>query len=211
MKITNVMASSLDGKIASGPLESDADRQSYCFTSEEDHEFVRSQIMAADAIITGANSMRASRFAWQQKGKNGTFPKWLVLSNHGLDEDLGFWKQTEVPRYLVSQKSLQIGTAKHGVENLVYGSALPGKFVHQFLKSQGCTNVLLFGGGAINQIFYEEGLVNELKITICPIIIAKKSAPSLVNPTLKTPTRFELLSSQQTGNHVFLHYRILHI
>ena len=67
MKIINVMAASLDGKIAAHSKESDGARRSYGFTNKDDQEFVRQQLLTADAVITGANSLRASGSAWEVK------------------------------------------------------------------------------------------------------------------------------------------------
>lgn len=201
------MAASLDGKIASYPLENDVARRASQFSSDADKEFVRSQIKTADAIITGANSMRASSGAWEQKGRQDRYPIWVVFSNHGLAPDLRFFKQTHIPRWIVSQKPL-VRQKNTGVEYLAYEDAKPAAFVMQHLQAQGVERVLLFGGGFINQLFYQEGLVDELKLTVCPKIIGTNEAPEFITPGLSCPVSLSLLSVQQTGDHVFLHYSI---
>ena len=209
MEIINVMAVSVDGKIAAHPLENDKTRMSYGFSSEADKEFVREQINNADAIITGANSMRASDHAWEERGRDGRYPTWVVLSNSGLSEELGFWQQKHIPRWVVSENQLNFDFSKHGVQFLKADAGSIAKFTVQKLAEAGCKRVLLFGGGEINYLFYKENLVNKLKITVCPIIIASEGAPAFVLPRLPSHVQLHLLSSKAVENHVFLEYRIL--
>lgn len=212
MKIINVMASSVDGKISLHPFEADESRRRYGFTNIEDQSLVRDQLLDADAVITGANSMRASTGAWNLKNRKGRFPTWIVLSNRGLEQNLRFFSQTEIPRWLVSRDMLpnQKFIADSGVKNVIYGNANPAEFIVGQLNSDPqISTVLLFGGGEINAMFYEKDLVDELKLTVSPMIIAAKSASSLVAPSLSKPRHLRLLSSNVNSSHVFLTYKIL--
>lgn len=210
--ITNVMAASIDGRIATEGLEADEDRQAFGFSIKEDQEFVRDQIRSADVIITGANSMRASRKAWDQTGRDEKFPLWIVLSEKGLEPELEFWRQTHIPRWIVSRtpnKGGQPPEAGNNVEFFYYENNHPANFIIERIKARNPQSVLVFGGGKINKLFYEANLVNELKITICPFIIAKEHAPMFVDPDLNRLVNLSLISSHTAGDHVFLHYRIL--
>ena len=77
------------------------------------------------------------------------------------------------------------------------------------LRAAGFSTVLLFGGGEINRMFYQAGLVDELRLTICPIILARNGASNLVEPQLDTPVKFQLESSHVAGSLVFLKYTVL--
>lgn len=210
MEIVNVMAVSLDGKIASHPLESDQQRRSYNFTNPDDQAHVREQILQADAIITGANSMRASGGCWDVTNSRGKYPLWVVMTTKGLAADLRFWQQHHIPRMVVGQTapSIPVGHSSDNVTCLGYGSQKPAKFVVDQLRSQGAQRVLLFGGGDVNKIFYEENLVDQLKLTLSPFIIGGNSAAHFVNQGLSTPKALRLTSSQVRGSHVFLNYTV---
>jgi riboflavin biosynthesis pyrimidine reductase len=201
------MAVSLDGKIATAPLENDAGRMAVGFGCQADHEFVRLQIETADAIITGANSIRASGGVWDQRRRDGAYPLWVVMSRSGLlDEALHFWEQEAIPRVIVSREPVL--KQAPNVEYLSFAAHRPAKFLVDTLKARGCENVLLFGGGQINQIFYEEDLVDDLKLTLSPVIVGRSDAPEFVCPTLSSPKQLTLRSSQLRDNHLFLHYSI---
>ena len=206
--ITNVMAISLDGTIGKHALESDSERRAYDFTNMDDREFVREQLQQADAVITGANSLRASGSTWVVTNDRGVNPAWIVFTTRGLDEGLEFWRQKNVRRILVSPLPVQKDLcATFGVENWVY----PEKNLSQFitrLSSEGLHRNLLFGGGSINKMFYEHGLVDYAKITLCPLIIAGVKSPRFVDLGLSKPTHLMAISSVLKGDLVFLTYKV---
>jgi len=208
MKIVNVMAVSLDGKIASHPRESDQQRRVYGFTNQDDQDHVRRELMSADAVITGAESMRASGSTWRVRNDQGTFPIWVVMTRRGLEPTLPFWQQTDIERWLVSPTPLPAVQQAGGVRHFSYGEAEPATFVANHLRQAGAKKVLLFGGGAINRLFYAADLVDELKITICPMIIGQEGAPSFVDAGLPDPKTLFLESSMAIASHVFLHYHL---
>ena len=201
------MAVSLDGKIASHPDESDAARHQSGFVNADDREFVQQQINESDAVILGANTMRASGGIWEQLGRNGKMPVWVVIARHELDGKMKFWQQNSAPRWVVSPQAAIMHNPQ--VQNFAYGADHPAEFVVRKLKElPDIKRVLLFGGGQINQLFYERHLVNELKMTLCPVIVGSSAAPMFVNPPLSGGVRLLPISSHVKSSHVFLHYTV---
>ena len=209
MKIVNVMASSIDGRIGLSSNESDEERRSYGFTNIEDREFVRSQILSADAVMTGAKSMRASSGAWLQKNQKDQFPHWYVFSNRGLEPDLEFWRQRDIPRTVVSESLQDKETFADLDVDLIYSKrGLAALDAVKDAEERGFEKVLLFGGGFINKIFYAANLVDELMLTLCPKILGSVQAPYFVSPPIPRPVSLNLVSSHASRSHVFLHYKI---
>jgi len=209
LKIINVNAISLDGKIGRHPLESDALRRTYGFTNKADQEFVRSQLQNADAVITGANSLRASGGAWEVVNTKGRCATWVVMTQKGLESDLRLWSQHRVDKWIVSPQEISIPSESVGVKIMTYGNESPARVVVEALKQAGYERVLLFGGGYINRIFYDEGLVDEAWITLCPLVLGAPSAANFINAPLHRPVVFSLKSSQVVGDLVFLNYNVL--
>jgi riboflavin biosynthesis pyrimidine reductase len=212
MKIINVMASSLDGKIAAFPFETDAARIENGFLIPEDEQLLRDELSQADAVITGANSLRVTGTVSAIKNRKGKCPIWVIYSGHPETLHQSFWQQDQVTKILVAQEyNNQDWLAKYSGENvrfLNYGSLPPAGFVTDHLKQLGCSRVLLFGGGFINLMFYQERLVDELKLTLCPFVFAGLSSPCLVNSGLDASVKFDLIASHAVRSHVFLHYRV---
>jgi riboflavin biosynthesis pyrimidine reductase len=202
------MAVSLDGKIASHPLEADAVRRNNDFSSAADYELVRREISEAHAIIVGGNTLRASGKIWSARNAHGIYPTWVIFSN-SLSSIVNILAKSPEIRKVVVSKDPSDETLPPNTEIISYGSECPVQCAIACLTSSNSVkNTLLFGGGEINRLFYNAGLVNTLKITISPFILGGPDAPSFVNPPLISPTRLSLESSQVIGDHVFLTYAV---
>lgn len=209
MRIINVMAASLDGKIAGHHLESDQERRDYGFTNKADQDFVRHQLTMADAVVTGANSLRASQGAWQVVNHKGRLATWVVLTRSGLDQDLRFWTQTEVDKWIVTPDPNLVIPAGARNRLIVTPPAVnPAILVAKDLKDAGFERVLLFGGGHVNRMFYDAGLVDELCLTLCPLMLGTPDASSLLAPPLSHPVFFRLETSNRSGDLLFLNYTV---
>jgi riboflavin biosynthesis pyrimidine reductase len=204
------MAASINGRIASFPQETDEARKKSGFIVEADEQLLRDELMNADAIITGANSLRVTRTVFENVNARGKIPTWFILTKSGLARDLEFWDQRDVCKIIASIND-PFTERKSIPENshwLKLNENAPAKTIFDDLKRRGFERVLLFGGGAINKIFYEENLVNELKLTTAPFVFGNISAPSLVDPGFGPSRNLSLLSSHAIGSHVFLNYRV---
>jgi 5-amino-6-(5-phosphoribosylamino)uracil reductase len=208
LRITNVMAVSLDGRIASHPGERDEARHQLGFTNDDDHAHVLALLRATDAVIVGSASLMASGGAFVGPNDRGVQPIWAVLTNRGLPEGAPFLAQAEVPRWIVSQDPLALPAHTGNVHTITCAAESPAWVVAKALADAGVERALLFGGSEINRLFYAAGLVDQLILTVCPVILATQAAVGLVAPTLPAPVKLTLLASQPQGNLVFLTYNV---
>ena len=206
LRIINVMAASLDGRIASHANERDEARQDGGFTSTDDRAHLESLLSEADAVIVGSSSLKASGGALEVQKKTGSMPIWIVLTKSGLPSDCPFYKQSHIPRWLVSPAPLK--DVPLDVRQIVYTSGDPAKKIAECLRDAGIERALLFGGSEVNRLFYEADLVDELILTVCPILIAQSHSIPLVAPNLNTPKLFTLKASHVQGDLVFLSYNV---
>lgn len=209
MKIINVMASSLDGRIGVHDREGDAERLQVGLSNSTDQGHLRKQIELSDAIIVGASSIRANGGCLDHPGKNSKSPTWFIFAQSPLPEAFAFWNQRHIRRILVSSTALQIVEGS-GVENMIYGSSNPAIFLALYLKIQNFNRALLFGGGVVNSWFYNQKLVDQLELTLSPIMIGRADAPFLVAPQLTQAVQFLLDSSHAQDNFVFLSYSVIY-
>lgn len=208
--VNNVMAVSLDGKIGLSGNESDEERHSYGFANSDDHAHVAMLLQQADAVITGASSLRAAGKTWEVKNDQGKFPAWVVLTQTGIDTSLPFWSQNDIQRVLASKSIVQPEACKtNDVQNWVFPESLTARGVLSKCLEHGWTRILLFGGGVTNKMFYEEELVDFATITLSPMILGGLNAPQFVNSGLPRPVPLELLTLESQGNLVFLKYKVL--
>jgi 5-amino-6-(5-phosphoribosylamino)uracil reductase len=208
MQIINVMGASIDGRIASHPNESDAERKRYGFTNEADHAHLRRLLATCDAVIVGGHSVNVSGGVMEVQREDGAYPTWVLCSNSGFAINQPIWSQPNTPKWLVSREALAEKRCPVGVRNVVYGEIGVAKAAVEACKEAGFKRVLLFGGGIINREFYAAGAVDELILTVCPVVVGRSSGIPVVAPELEVPVHLELTQTETEGDLVFLHYLV---
>ena len=208
MQVINVMGASIDGRIASHPNESDAERKHYGFTNEADHAHLRRLLATCDAVIVGGHSVNVSGGVMEVQREDGVYPTWVLCSNSGFAHDQPIWSQPNTPKWLVSSEPLPEERCPDGVRNVTYGGEGVAKAAVGACRAAGFERVLLFGGGVINREFYNAGCVNELILTVCPVVVGRGTGVPVVAPELEVPIHFELTQTETEGDLVFLHYLV---
>lgn len=219
-KTTVILAMSADGKI------SDVDRSSQLFGSDTDFAHLERQVALADGAIVGAGTLRAGGSAMrvqnpehiEERERRGKPPQpvQIVCSVSGeFDPDLTFFRQ-KVPRWLVTTevgaKFWQDGS--HFDRVVVAPTSaeavdLPAAF--EQLRQLGMERLAVLGGGGFIGALFSAGLIDELWLTVCPLIIGGRKAPSPVDGegfSLECAPPLELLESKTIDGEVFLHYQI---
>ena len=205
--IINVMAASLDGFVAVHSGQSDHERQQQGFTESMDQEHLHELIKSADAIILGSQTMTAAGGALDVQRPDGSYPVWITFTNRGIPGGHNFWRQRHIKRWIVSKQILHMDDIL--VKNFVYDHVDPVDFCINMLQKFDFKRVLLFGGGEINRLFYEAGAVDELILTICPLLVASSVGVPIVNPGLSDIKNMNLVSVKQHGNLIFAHYNVI--
>jgi len=87
-------------------------------------------------------------------------------------------------------------------------------FALRWLRKQwNVKRLLCEGGGEINAALFEAGLVNEIHVTLCPLIFGGRTAPTLADGNgfakLADAARLEIKSQKRIGDELFLVYRVL--
>jgi dihydrofolate reductase len=131
MKLTLLMAQTLDGKIAKN---SDHFPD---WTESADKKFFMKRTKESGVIIFGKKTFETLP---------GVLPGRLHVI---LSRTAGEWDETK--------------------ENLVYTSLAPRKILEK-LEKLGYKNPILAGGTTINTLFAKENLIDEIELTISPII-----------------------------------------
>ncbi|HBP45300.1 MAG TPA: hypothetical protein DD635_05320 [Flavobacteriales bacterium] len=208
MNIINVMGASIDGRIASHPNESDAERKRYGFTNEVDHAHLRRLLTTCDAVIVGGHSVNVSGGVMEVCREDGVYPTWVLCSNSGFTSDQPIWSQPNTPKWLVSSVTLSEELCPARIRNVVYGEEGLASAAVAACRNAGFERVLLFGGGIINREFYAAGMVDQLILTVCPVVVGRSSGVPVVAPELELPVHFELTNTEVEGDLVFLNYLV---
>ena len=85
------------------------------------------------------------------------------------------------------------------------------KALEQLRQSWNVKRLLCEGGGGLNDAMFRADLVDEVRLTVCPLIIGGTKAPTICDGSgfekLADARQFELAKRKQVGEEMFLTYR----
>ena len=205
IKIINVMAASIDGRIALTAIEGDEQREDAGLSSEADRRHLREQVSGADGVLVGASSIRANGECLDWTTESGQHPVWIVFAKSEIPADLAFWQQTNIPRIIIAPQPIPL----HGAGCRLVVTHQPAEAAVNLCSELDLKRVLLFGGGIVNSWFYEAGLVDELMLTVAPVLVGNEQAPFLLQPRLSKKIDLKLVSCESRKLFLFLRYAIV--
>ena len=214
-----VLAMSADGKIA------DVDRSPARFGSSVDKARLEAQVAQADAVLFGAETLRAygttlrvthpDLLKLRQQKNQPPQPIQIVASRSAkLDSTWQFFSQP-VPRWLLTMPAAQPWSVPHFDRVLTSGTAdgIDWRSAWKQFAESGIKRLAVLGGGSLVWSLLELGLIDDLHLTICPLLLGGTIAPTPVAGTgflEAVAPRLKLLSVEAIENEVFLHYRLQH-
>ena len=212
-----ILAMSADGKI------SDAARSPARFGSAADRRYLEEQIAASDAVLFGAATLRAygttlpvrspDLLAQRQQQQRPPQPIQIVCSASGhLDPDFPFFQQP-VPRWLLTTP---VGGDRwqhtpHFERVIVQPAPFHWQTVLADWANAGLSNLAILGGGELVAALLAVEAVDELHLTVCPLLLGGSTAPSPVDGegfAAGIAPRLSLLSVRSQADEVFLRYRV---
>ena len=147
-------------------------------------------------------------------------PRWLLT---GQDGDVSNGQDARSTR-----DELSCGTGILPVHKSLIDNGAIGKFdrtlttntiageidwidAFQQLETLGIERLAILGGGKLVASVLAAGLIDELWLTVCPLILGGADAPTPVEGKgflADLAPKLELLAVKQVGGEVFLHYRV---
>jgi 5-amino-6-(5-phosphoribosylamino)uracil reductase len=215
---TVVLAMSVDGKIA------DFRRSPARFGSRVDKAHLEKQIATSDAVLFGAGTLRAY-------GTTLTIVHIVTTHSANLNPEINFFKQP-VRRWLLTTASGELLWKGHlqkftstlrtrakecspeFEQILVFETPtreidIPAALKH--LATLHITRLVVLGGGELVASMLELDLIDELWLTVCPLILGGNTAPTPVEGKGFLPylaPKLQLLEVHTVEQEVFLHYRL---
>jgi riboflavin-specific deaminase-like protein len=213
------MSMTADGKIAS------ANRHVVSFGSRHDLMHLYELRATADAVMSGARTIELNRALLGPGGDRfrlvrlrrglAEFSLRIVVSGSGtIDPKAPIFAKHFSPILILT-------TARAGARRLarlrkvadevrVCGrTRINWPSTLAWLRTKwGVRHLLCEGGGELNGDLFAAGLVDELHLTVCPLLLGGQSAPTIAEgegiPRLEDAARFKLTSSRRAGDEWFL-------
>ncbi len=216
--IINIMAVTVDGKIASHNRESSLERNQIGMLCKEDFERMRKAVAECDAVFIGARSIESEVGAFRVSDlrEENSEPEWIIFTQSGnISFNHNFWQQEKIQKSIFFVSSFQftekpifrieVKNKSFGNINYYFGN-ISGLL--NYLKSKNKNRFALLGGGKLNAAFWEQGIVTELLLTISPVLLGNIISPSLVSSLQLLSKRLECKKVTQSGNFVFIDYKV---
>jgi 5-amino-6-(5-phosphoribosylamino)uracil reductase len=220
---TVILAMTADGKIAD--YQSSAAR----FGSVNDRTHLEQQVSLADGVLFGAGTLRAygttmsvsNPLLLQARKTRSQLPQpiQIVVSASGnLDPQWRFFQQP-IPRWLITiPGSARKWQSKTEFERIIIAPMIAQEnntinwtTTFQQLTELGLNKLAILGGGELVASLLAEDLIDELWLTVCPIIFGGKSAPTPVGGTgfiQSQGKKLQLLEVKHIEQELFLHFYI---
>ena len=210
------MAMTADGKIAT------ANRKTSAFGSRADHANLLTLRDKADAILTGAGTLNAQPDVTLGPGpRSKKNPPLRVIASGGgnVNPRHKIFRTQGAPVIVlaterISRARLQKLETAADVVKICGASSIDFARALDFLQNEwGVKRLLCEGGGDLNDSLLRAGVVDEVNLTICPLILGGREAPTIAGgigfERLADACQFKLKSKKQVKNEIFLVYRAL--
>lgn len=216
------MAMTADGKIAT------ANRAVSSFGSAHDHDHLLELRTTVDAVMAGARTVDSAAINMgpgtakfrRLRLKRGLaeYNLRVIVSGSGTIHPAAhvFTKRFSPILVLTSQRAT--APALRRLRTLADDVKICGRDevnlrqALRWLRTKWNVNRLLCeGGGELNNAMFRAGLVDELHLTICPLVFGGRRAPTIAEglgfPTLTHAAQFQLASLQRRGDELFVVFR----
>lgn len=209
------MVSSIDGATAvggrSGPLGGNGDRQIFFALRA-----------SADVVLVGAGTLRAEHYGppvlspeliSERRRRNRSDLPTIAVVSRSLDIDLGspFFTETPTRPIVITTSTADPGrlravdavadTLTCGESHVDLVKALTE------LRQRGIEQVLCEGGPTLNGQLLADDLVDEVCLTLAPVMVAGASHRVTTGPELAEPRRFVLDRILSDDTDIFMRYR----
>jgi riboflavin biosynthesis pyrimidine reductase/predicted DsbA family dithiol-disulfide isomerase len=193
------MVTTIDGKILSGGRNENVSD----LGSKVDHRLMKRIEAAADAVLVGAETLRATSRKW-----NPQAPKRIVVTRSGhVPFESAFLSEGEA--YIATTGSANV--AAHGKRLIrAGGQHLDFGILLNRLRSMGVQKLLVMGGSELNAQLLRADLVDELFITIAPKVKLGRDVPTYADGEAlprQCIQQYSVVEQHLIGNEIFVRYR----
>ncbi|CAB4926949.1 unannotated protein [freshwater metagenome] len=212
-RLIAVMVGSADGRAS-------VDGRAGGLSSPADRSVMRELRTVCDALIVGPTTFITERYEHlldpgqpERRIERGRAPEPLLVTiSRSLDPALERVpllgrEGARVRVFTESERDLGPTAAEVEVRRFAPGALTPAQCLEE-LVSDGVRLAVTEGGPTLLHALIADGLVDDLVLTIAPLVVGGDGPTVLTGPVFEPPTELELRSVLRGEDHIFLHYAL---
>jgi riboflavin biosynthesis pyrimidine reductase len=208
------MVASVDGRGAIGG-------RTQALGSETDTLLLAELRTLADAVLIGSGTLRAESYGRlvgdpervarrAATGRPATPPAVLLSRSFDLPWDAGLFAAPDQPVLIYTEADAEPPATAAPLEVVRFAECPPATALGD-LRARGVRALLCEGGPTLNGALLAAGLVDELFLTLSPLLAGNADAPRIVEgPDLPEPLALSLVWVLHHDDELYLRYRIRH-
>ena len=180
-----------------------------------DRALLRGLRASADAVLVGTATVRAERYAnlldtdqveAREAAGLAARPLIAMCTRSGdVPWEVGLFTEPDADLALYSGMPVS-PPGDVGAKLVVHEVVDPADVLASLRRDHGAALVLCEGGPRLLRALVAEDLLDELLLTVAPLLVAGDAPTPLSGPPLDPPGRMTLAAAWQAGDHAFLHY-----
>jgi riboflavin biosynthesis pyrimidine reductase len=211
-RLVAAMIASIDGRVAingrAGGLGHPADRA-----------VLRELRAGVDAILVGTGTLRAERYAnlldpdqraMREAAGLAPHPVLATVTRSGnVPVDIPLFAEPDVEIQVYSAAEIPFGESPRAtvaVEHWPLAELVPPRILAHLRAVHGVTAVLCEGGPLVLRELAAHDCIDDLVLTVAPLLVAGAEPSTLGGPELDPPARLRLRGTMRSDDHLFLHY-----
>ena len=207
-RVVAAMISSADGRAAVAG-------RSVGLGHPQDRAVLRGLRASADAVLVGASTVRAERYAnlfddehvaWRREAGLTRRPLIAIATRSGdVPWDVGLFAEEDARIVIHSQRRI---TVPNRIVARVDTRETAGlaETLSDLRRRDGAELVLCEGGPRLLRELVARELLDDLVLTVAPLLAAGDAPSALTGPALDPPARLALDRAWRAEDHLFLHY-----
>lgn len=207
-RVVAIMVASIDGRATVGD-------RSGGLGHPEDRALLRGLRAAADCVLAGTGTLAAEQYANLLDPEQRTAREAAGLPAHPIVASLSrrgefpwgvpVFGEVGVPKQLYSEQEVAVPGAAVETELHVTDGGLRAALEHLH-ADRGVRSVACEGGPGVLRALFADDLVDDLLLTLAPLIVAGDGPTSLTGEALDPPADLRLAGVRRADEHLFLHY-----
>jgi riboflavin biosynthesis pyrimidine reductase len=207
-RVAAAMIASADGRVAIAG-------RSVALGHPADRALLRELRTEADAILVGAGTLSAERYvhlldddqrAHRLRHGRSAHPLVATISRRlDVPRDVPLFGEPDVPVLVYTESSGELD----GVPVARLAPLTLAVLLRDLRAERGADLVLCEGGPVLLRELLAAGGVDDLLLTVSPLLVAGDAPTMLAGAALDPPPGLALAATLRADDHLFLHYRVL--